>query len=153
MRARTEVSCPLRRSRGGFTLIEAAAGGIVLVLVLLSSLAVLQSGFTMLDTSRKTTLAGQVLQDEIENLRLMSWSAIGTLPATASLPVDSSTAGYGPDARSFTLRRNITAPSANVQLVTLTVTWRQGTRTLSRSMMAHFSRNGLYDYYYRTPKR
>ena len=79
---------PLNAAKRGFTLIEVMMATFVLVLIFLSTLAAIQQGFSMLDTARNTTLAGQVIQSEIEDLRLRPWismPASGTIDLAASI--------------------------------------------------------------------
>lgn len=61
----------------GFTIIEVVMAATLLAFVIVTSLSVLQAGYRQLDTARKTTLAAQVLQSMIEDVRLLSWSGTG----------------------------------------------------------------------------
>ena len=133
-----------------------------------SSIIVLQSGFRAIDTARNTTLAAQVMQSEMERIRLLPWDtlsrdALGNLkPSVSSLPPvidDLSLATIFPsgtttdqlDAR-FTITRTVAdVPNRNGEMkkITITITWRgiDGT-TYTRSSSTEYAKNGLYDYYY-----
>lgn len=58
------------------TLIEVMLAALVMVLVFISSVTALQSGFRTLDDARMSTLAAQIAQSKIENLRLLNWTKI-----------------------------------------------------------------------------
>ena len=63
------------RSAGtrAFTLIEVMLAATVMTLAISSSIIVLQHGLRAIDTARYTTLAGQILQSQMEKLRLLNW--------------------------------------------------------------------------------
>ena len=82
--SRTREAC-----NSGFTLLEVMIGSIVMVLAISSSLIVLVHGMRAIDNARYTTLAGQILQSQMEKLRLLSWSQLkditnGPFPRVAS---------------------------------------------------------------------
>src|SRR3954471_12782851 len=82
------VSSSLRsrlRSQKAFTIVEVAIAAGVLALVLSTSIITLQSGFRTLDVARGTTLASQILQSEMERLRMKSWTDINAMPASETI--------------------------------------------------------------------
>src|SRR5690606_20485777 len=71
----------------GFTVVEVMIAAFVMVFGITSAILVMQSGFRALDTARKTTLASQIMQSEMERIRMLSWSRIQALAAqTAADP-------------------------------------------------------------------
>ena len=64
-----------RRRASGFTVIEVTMAAFVMVVGLASSLNVLSAGLRALDDARNITLASQILQSELERLRLLPWSS------------------------------------------------------------------------------
>ncbi len=44
-----------------------------------TSIVAMQTGFKTIDVARGTTIASQILQSEMERLRLMSWTTISNL--------------------------------------------------------------------------
>src|SRR3954468_19195540 len=78
-----------RSPKGGFTLIEVMIAAFVMVLVIATSLTVVQTGMRAVDTARNTTLANQICQSAIEGLRLQNWSQISALPAVATVNIPS----------------------------------------------------------------
>jgi len=71
-----------RRSRtGGFTIIEVAMATFVMAFGIATSIIAMQAGFKQIDLARGTTIAAQIIQSEMERLRMMSWTGINALPA------------------------------------------------------------------------
>lgn len=132
-----------------------------------TSILALQQGFRFLDVARGTTLASQILQSEVERLRMMSWTNILTLAAatdtTAPSPAGSPAgvevfdgAAYFSTAASLTgdflITRTVALDAARptqAALITVSVTWRSADgRTHTRSFETKYIKDGLYDYYY-----
>jgi type II secretory pathway pseudopilin PulG len=152
------------RSRAGFTIVEVAVAATVMVLAISSALIVLQSGFKALDNARKTTLAAQIIQSEMERIRMLSWSRVELLmaasptinlatifPQTTEIERKVLTQMQG----TFTATRTLTPLSEfgdKVIEITVTVTWKglDGV-THNRSTSTRYSENGLYTYYYTLP--
>ena len=145
-------------SRRGFTVFEVLLAASVLILVISTSLAVLQSGMRAVDTARNTTLASQICQSAIEVLRLQNWAQISALPSSA--PVDVQTvisSGTGTTLDTtltsftslFTCTRTVSDPKANMRVITITVSWNGNDgRPHSVSTQARYAKNGLNDYIY-----
>lgn len=151
----------LLRSRAGFTIVEVAVAATVMVLAISSAILVLQSGFRALDTARKTTLAAQIIQSEMERIRMLSWNRVQQLQ-TASPTIDLATIFPQNTAverevlaqmqRAFTATRTLTPLadfSNEIVEITVTVTWKgiDGV-THNRSTSTRYAKNGLYTYYY-----
>jgi Tfp pilus assembly protein PilV len=151
----------LRRLNAGFTLIEVAVAASVMVLVISTALMVMQSGFRALDSARKTTLASQIIQSEMERIRMLSWSRVEQL-MVASPQIDLTT--IFPQSteterkvlaqmqKTFTATRSITPLTdyaGEIVEITVTITWTgiDGT-THNRSTHTRYCKNGLYNYYY-----
>ena len=52
-----------------------------------TSIIAMQTGFKSIDLARGTTLASQIIQSEMERLRMMSWTAMTNL-STATDTID-----------------------------------------------------------------
>jgi hypothetical protein len=132
-----------------------------------TSIIAMQTGFKAIDLARGTTLASQIIQSEMERLRMMSWTAMTTLSTATdeTAPVPSgSPAGVemfdgatyfssNPDiAGKYIVTRTIRADSSrpsDVYYITVSVTWRgYDNRSHTRSFRSMYAKNGLYDYYY-----
>lgn len=150
---------PERRS--GFTIIEVAVAATVMVLALSSSILVMQAGFRSLDTARKTTIAAQIIQSEMERIRMLSWSRVEDLMDDSPQIALSSIFPQNTELerkvlsqmeRTFTATRTLTALadySNEIVEITVTVTWKgiDGSAH-TRSTNTRYCKNGLYNYYY-----
>lgn len=129
----------------------------VLTMAIATSITTVQRALQSIDTARNMTLAGQIMQSEIERIRLRDWGTISTY-ATAATPltIDSSFSGNSYVAnlianRGLSLSRTVSDPESDLRQITMTVTWRNvDGRTLSRSYTTYYARYGMYDYFYNT---
>ncbi len=156
-----------RRATAGFTILEVAMASFVLALGIATSIIAMQSGFKTIDVARGTTLASQILQSEMERLRMMSWTAITGLSTatdtTAPMPSGSPAgvemfdgADYfsaNPDvAGKYLITRTVTPDGGrpgDVMNINIAVTWTSvDGRSHTRSFRSLYVKNGLYDYYY-----
>lgn len=140
---------PRHRTRG-FTIIEVAMATFVMIFGISTSLITMQRGFESIDTARNITLAAQIMQSEMERIRLLNWSS---LPADESDVDLSAFFTSNPSlADKFTLARSVTDVSGKVgemKSITLTVTWNGVTGTPhQRRFVTRYTKDGLYDYYY-----
>lgn len=123
-----------------------------MALGLASSIVTMQSGFKFLDVARDTTLASQILQSEIERIRMMSWAHVSGLPAEEAVDLATMFSSDLNLASRFTVRRLVSADPdrpADVRLIVMIVTWRSfDGRSHTRRFEAKYVKNGLYDYYY-----
>jgi Tfp pilus assembly protein PilV len=157
-RARSGSSRAARRAPAGFTIFEVMMAATILVLVIATSLTVLQTGMRAVDTARNMTLAGQISQSALEVMRLQNWTQITALPASTDITISdviSSGSSTTLDstltsvANRFTCTRTITAPKTNMRLITVTVSWHGNDgRPHSISSQARYSKDGLNDYIY-----
>ena len=58
---------------------------IVMALGITTCITTLQYGMRAIDTARNMTLAAQIMQSQMEILRLQNWSQISALPASATV--------------------------------------------------------------------
>ena len=150
-----------RRSRSsGFTIVEIAVAASVMILAITSAIIVLQSGFKALDTARKTTLAAQIIQSEMERIRMLSWTRVSALDSGVEIDLSEifpkNTALeekiFNQMDDTFSAIRTITplvsSPNGLME-ITVTVTWKgiDGV-THNRSTSTRYTQNGLYNYYY-----
>lgn len=122
----------------------------VLALAITTSITTMQRAYASLDTARNLSLAGQIMQNELEQMRMCDWSTVNAYPAgPTTLTIDSSfTTGTNVASR-FTLVRETSLVHAGMKQVKLTVSWRSyDGRTLSRSYTTRYGQNGLYDFFY-----
>ena len=128
-----------------------------------TSIVAMQVGFKNIDLARGTTLASQILQSEMERLRLMSWTTMSAMATAAGSPSGQATgttvfdgATYfssNPDlVGKYTITRSVTADAtrpSDVMYINIEVAWTgYDGRAHKRSFQSMYAKNGLYDYYY-----
>jgi type II secretory pathway pseudopilin PulG len=158
---------PNRKAKrnGGFTIVEVMVAASVMVLALSSSIIVLQQGLRALDTARYSTLAGQILQSQMEKLRLLTWTQLTNttsgpvayttftpdLSSTESAQINRFTAGgqVGKCAMSIVDADGVFG--ATMKKITLTATWTgMDGRSHSLSYITYYGKNGISDFFYTT---
>lgn len=126
-----------------FTLVEVMVASLVLVFGIVSAISAMQSGVRAMDRTRQLALATQVLQTEMEQLRLKSWTQLDALSGTATFTPDAAASG----ASGFTCTRSITSPKTDMKEITLTAEWRGSDgRPQSAKLVTRYGKNGLNDY-------
>jgi Tfp pilus assembly protein PilV len=140
-----------RRSAGlGFTIVEVMMAATVMALAITTSITTMQRAFVSLDSARNLTIAGQVMQGEIEKMRLKDWATVDAYPAgPTNLTVDGVFTGNSAIGNRFTMTRTVTTPQTDMKEITLTVSWRSyDGRVISRSYTTCYCRYGMYDYFF-----
>ena len=149
------------RHRAAFTILEVMMAAIVMAFAITTAITTLQRGFLALDTARNTTVAGQIMQSELERMRLKDWDTVNAYapgPTTLTLVTNSSalnnTSAFVPSAalaQRFTLSRTASVVHTDLKKITFAITWRSSDgRTLTRAYPAYYGRHGLYDFFYNT---
>lgn len=143
------------------------AAAIVLVFGITTAITTLQYGMRATDTARNMTLASQIMQSQMEVLRLQNWAQIIALPTpyTAAGGVTITEGNSSPAtaldgtltkiANRFTFTRTI-APilvagvaRPDIRLITLNVTWSGlDGRSHTLNYQLRYAKNGLNDYFY-----
>ena len=154
------------RPDGGFTIVEVAMATFVMAFGISTSIIALQMGFKAIDVARDETLASQIMQSEIERLRLWPWSkttpasvidSIVELPASETVSLASTFASNAAVASRFSVVRTVTNDPSdttrNVRYITVAVTWKSyDGRSHTRNFTTLYAKEGLYDYYYTLAK-
>ena len=150
-------ACPPIRplsAPAAFSILEVMIAAAVMALAITTSITTMQRGFLSLDTARKLTTAGQILQCEMEKMRMEPWTTINALPATLDpMTLDPSFTSVSTLGGQYRLRRDVatiaTASGVGLKQITFTVSWKSyDGRTLSRNYTTYYGQNGLYDYYF-----
>ncbi len=133
-----------RRNPRGFTLAEVMVAAAVLALGIAGVVTVSQSGLQALDTARHLSSASQLMQSEMERIRLMSWAGLQALQdsgdTAVSLPATSAR---------YTCARVITDIRPGMKEITLTATWKgYDGRSHTARLVTRYGRTGLNDYFY-----
>lgn len=145
---------PLTSNRA-MTIVEVCVAATVVLIGVVGLIQALTIGSAMLETSRSQTVAAQIIQHEINKLRLLDWDDPSTANDIAGL---SEKTNQTPDsqftavANGFKWSRTVATPKANLRHVVLTVTWKSKItgRVYSRSGETYLGKNGLHASYQRS---
>jgi Tfp pilus assembly protein PilV len=132
----------------GFTLLEAMIASIILMLALASVLAVVSQGARYLTDIRRTARASQILQQEMEGIRLTNvWAGItGLNNTTFSDQIDTNHLYSGSITES---NYSSYGSTTTVVEITLTLTWtNQVNVVLTNRLSALVGNGGLNKYIY-----
>jgi Tfp pilus assembly protein PilV len=136
------------RRRAAFTLVEVMVAATVLVFGIVTALSVLQRGNQAFDQARNLALASQLMQGEMERLRLMSWAQLDALQQSGDTAV-ALDANAGAAGARFRCTRAITDVKTNMKEITLTATWNgYDGRPHTARLITRYGRTGLNDYFY-----
>lgn len=148
------------RRKRGFTILEVMCAAAVMALAISSSILVMGRGFSDLDTARCISYASQIMQSELEKIRLTPWgngtaagngtTGVSSYPtAVTTLPIDTSFVTAGDLGSRMTMtRKTEDVHTGGMIKITLTITWTTyDRRTLTRSYVTYYGKNGLYDYF------
>ena len=140
------------------TMAEVLIAAVLLGFVVMTSLTALSQAYGFTRLARMITLAGQIVQSVMEDLRLRNFNdlkayAAQTQPVSfaSALASERFTSNF---TTGFTMSGTFTTlvTSAPPQLgkisVKLTVTWTEQGSTFRRSLITYFGEKGLSDYYY-----
>lgn len=135
-------------SRSAFTLVEVVTASTVLVLAIVSAISTLRLGYRSMDAARNLPRASQILQTELENLRLYDWEQLQSLQDShvTDVKLDPVTTGLIPD---LAVTREITDVRADMKQIAVTATWTglDGLPQHAR-LITRYGKNGLNDYFY-----
>ena len=168
--SRSRSAALRRRATAAFTIMEVAMATFVMAFGITSSIVALQSGFKAIDVARGTTLAAQIIQSEMERLRMMPWNKSSTSAVDSILELSTATDTTAPIPSGspagvdvakirgadvvgrYTITRTVEDNAdhpGEAKDITVTVRWQSyDNRWHQRSITALYCQNGLYDYYY-----
>lgn len=138
------LSPPGSRALRAFTIVEVMVAAAVLALGIAGVITVSQRGLQAVDTARNLAGASQLMQSEMERLRLMSWAQLQTLQDSGQTAVTlEDTSGR------YACTREIRDVKTNMKQITLVSTWRgyDGRPHIAR-LITRYGRTGLNDYFY-----
>ena len=145
---------PTTSRKRGFTIVEVMAAAGVMAFAITTSITVMQRSFLAVDTARNISYASQIMQCELEKMRLRPWATISTyapstISVTTDVTVDSSFRSNTYIGNRFTMTRTANRMHADTMMqIQLTITWRSyDGRTISRSYITYYGKDGLYDYF------
>jgi len=130
----------------------------VMALVISTSIMVLARGFNNLDSARNLSYASQLLQSELEKMRLTQWGD-GTTAGTGhtgitsfattptALTIDSSFYSTNDAGSRMTLTRTAADVHTGMIQVTYTISWANfDGHVMTQSYTTYYGQKGLYDF-------
>lgn len=138
---------PTRRS-GAFTLVEVMVASTVLVFAIVTAITTSQRGLQALDTARNLNAATQLMQSEMERIRVLNWNQLETLQRSGLTAVTGdATAGLA----KISCTRAITDVKTDMKQITLTAVWNGfDGRAHTARLITRYGKSGLNDYFYTT---
>jgi type II secretory pathway pseudopilin PulG len=150
-------SVPTRRNRG-MTVMEVLIATTLLVFTIGSSISALSAGMGYIRHARMTSLANQITQSAMEQLRLANYATISTYAAQSQpvtfdniISADNFASGF---TLGMTVRVNfmtVTASEAGTlgkTHLTITTTWPENGVIYTRKTTSIFTEKGMSDYIY-----
>lgn len=138
----------LRPRHRAFTLVEVMVASTVLIFGIVTAVTTSQRGLQALDTARNLTAATQIMQSEMERIRLLNWTQLQALQQAGDNTV--STAAVAGTAR-FTCTRAISDVKTDMKQITVTAVWRgYDGREHTARLITRYGKSGLNDYFYTT---
>jgi prepilin-type N-terminal cleavage/methylation domain-containing protein len=164
-----------RASALAFTLVEVIVCTAIMAIVLVSLYGGIASGFAVVNLARENLRANQIIIEKMETIRLYNWDQVnsnGFIPATFTAPffptvitnmvvtnsdgtIETSTATFDDSggltyygAVAITNAPFSTLYSTNMRLVTVSLTWTNGSVPRVRSLQTLISQNGMQNYVY-----
>jgi two-component system response regulator DevR len=135
-------------TKSGFTLVEVMFAAIVLALGIVTAILTLQRGLQAIDTARNYTYAGQLMQSEMENLRLKNWDQLETLQQAGPVLVTADPTATS-TRTTFDCTRTIRTVKTDMKEILLVSSWRgYDGRAHTARVVTRYGKSGLYDYFY-----
>lgn len=142
------VAARSRRRRGAFSLIEVMVASTVLVVGISGALVTLQRSIDSIAQARQLDAASQLMQTELERLRLLNWNQLQSLQDSGRTAV---AVPPGGDFARFSCERQIRDLRDGMKEITLTAHWGGlDGRAHRASLVTRYGRSGLNDYFYTT---
>ncbi len=140
------MKAPRNNAQCGFTLVEAMLASMILMLSLVSVLALGARGLRYMGDMRRWARSSQVLQQEMENIRLITtWTNVWALNNTTFS--DSAIAGTSYRGTIAITSYSFWYTTDIVARVTLTVTWTNSAdRVVTNRLSSLVCKNGLNKY-------
>ena len=141
--------------RRGFTLIEACFAMMMVAVMFLALYDGLTYGFTLIKLARENTRATQILVEKTETIRLYTWDQInsnGFILKTFTnyyYPIDAASRGtVYTGTLTVTNTPLTTSYAGDMKKILVTLNWKTGGLSRTRSLSTYVSRYGLQNYIY-----
>lgn len=146
------------RERRGMTILEVLIASVLLTFVVMGTIASVSRAMKSMQHARMLTLASQVLQSQVEDLRLKNYAQVAAYAAqsqpvnfTSNITTELLNSSF---TSTMTLQANFTTTYASTSTqvglidVVITLTWTNGSSSFTRVARTAFCEKGLSDYIY-----
>lgn len=131
-----------------FSLVEVMVASTVLMLGISGALVTLQRSLSSIAQARQLDAASQLMQTELERLRLLNWNQLQNLQDSGRTAVATPT---GSDFAHFSCERQIQDLRDGMKEIVLIASWGGlDGRAHTARLVTRYSRSGLNDYFYTT---
>lgn len=136
-----------------FSLTEVMFAALIVGGVFVSLFVAISQGFAVIQTARENLRATQILQEEMEVLRVLNWDQITTNPppwnfTAAFYPTGGTNQGvlYN-GVVNITNSTSTASYAGDMKLITVSLSWKGGNITRNREMRTLVTRYGLHNYF------
>jgi type II secretory pathway pseudopilin PulG len=145
---RSASTAPRAGRRSAFSLVEVMVASCILMLGISGALVTLQRSLESIARARQLDIASQLMQSELERLRLLNWNQLQTLQDSGRTRVETPSGG---DFVRFSCERQIRDIREGMKEITLVASWGGlDGRAHTARLVTRYSRSGLNDYFYTT---
>jgi hypothetical protein len=138
--------CRRRFTKAGFSLVEVMTASCVLMLGLGGTVLTVKNSLLMISHARHLGAASQVMQSELERLRLRNWTQLQSIQDAEDKTVPVIGA---PSGSNLVCSRNIRDLRDGLKEITIEARWGSSTtRPHTARLVTRYARNGLNDYFY-----
>ncbi len=147
IRERTSIRRHVRMA--GFNLMEVTIATLVVGIFVCAILVTVTSGYSVLEKSRETLRANQILQQELETIRTYNWSAMTNNANFAPTNYTDSGVSFRVTRSVSNYYNNTTYCTNSLLEVTISIFWTNSAgNAMSKDMTTVVSQGGLNDYIY-----
>src|SRR5437773_8440091 len=139
--------------RLAFSLIEVMFAIVIIAVVFVSLYVAISQGFGVVQVARENLRATQIMQEQVEILRILNWDQITTNPPPWNFNASFYPANLTNQGVVYTGRidlTNATVPAtyaADVRLAIVSLSWTSGNISRQRELRTMVSRYGLHNYF------
>jgi len=141
--------------RLAFSLIEVMFATVIIAVVFVSLYVAISQGFGVVQVARENLRATQIMQEQVEILRILNWDQVTTNPAPWNFTASFYPANLTNQGVVYSGSVNITnAPvsstyTTDVRLAVVSLSWMSGNVSRRRELRTLVSHYGLHNYFLR----
>jgi hypothetical protein len=159
MKLRQSIDRKPRVTQLAYTLMEVVMAVALLAIMMISLYGGITSGFAVVQLARENLRSTQIMLERMEGIRLYRWDQLvysNMIPTSFTayyypLAASGESKGIAYNGTMVITNANLSPAatySANMRLITVTLTWNSGNVRRTRSMSTYVSKNGVQNYVY-----